>query len=225
MWAAALMIPVIFILAIMVDKASKSAAAGCCGKFCHCCNSFNEFKLEAYFVIFASFIFTILAIVAFGDSCVIFGVNKYGVQGNVFSQQFTFTTPVLRKFAGFPDPCSKLHFCSMYLTLPNMPYKTSEAVVVNFLSVFTGNQEKYEGLIKDLQNPKLNYKQRIEIQDRIENLHGDFIEMKVYWGKFEDYQKSKRLDNSIHLPSKTSQNLWYRRIGNSSTKYQIHSLL
>jgi len=55
-WAAILATFFIFVLAISFDKSSKSSNKTCCSRLCHCCQAFNEFKLEAYLVIFISLI-------------------------------------------------------------------------------------------------------------------------------------------------------------------------
>jgi len=215
----------VFIFAIVCDKASKSSRRGCCNKFCHCWSGFNEVKLESYFIVFVSIILTVLSIVAFDNSCIVFGSSKWGIQGNLFGQKFTYTTPVLRKFAGFPEPCDKYNFCSMYLTMPNLPYKNSNSMVVNLMSVYPSGQDHYLTYKKKLDNPSLGFKERASFVRNIENLKGQYIEMTLYWGELAKFKTTKKLADSLDLMKNINDpKIWYRRIGNHSTQYQIHSL-
>lgn len=225
-WLSGILTFVIFIFAIICDKASKSSRRGCCNKFCHCWSGFNEVKLEAYFIIFSSVILTILSVVAFDNSCIVFGSTKHGVQGTLFGQKFTYTSPVIRKFTRFEDPCDKYNFCSMYLTLPNMPYKSSTSMVVNLMSVYPSGQTHYEGYKKKLDDLNTKFKDRLQVHRLLENLKGQYIEMTLHWGELKAFKETKRLEFQMDMMKNVKDpKIWYRRIGNHSTQYQIHSLL
>jgi len=157
-WAACLMTFFIFVLAISFDKASKSSRASCCGRLCHCCQAFNEFKLEAYIVIFVSLILTVFAQLFFGESCIVFGKSQYGINGMMFGQEFTYSSAVLRKFTSYPDPCDKYNFCHMYLTLPNTPFNPGNNMVINLFSKFPARQSQYNTYYDAMTKPDVDFK-------------------------------------------------------------------
>jgi len=157
------------------------------------------------------------------DSCIIFGKSHYGINGNIYGQEFTFTTPVIRKFTQYPDICTQNSFCNLYLTIPNLPYTGSTEMVVNLLSLYPDRQKSYEKYMKLAEN-EMTYKERKKLQNKIEGLQGKYIEMTLYYGKEETYKKYKRLEEKVVISSE-SPSIWYRKIGSQSSPFQLHSLL
>jgi len=143
----------------------------------------------------------------FDQSCIVFGKSSYGINGNLFGQEFTYTSSVLRKFTRYPDPCDKNNFCEMYLTLPNTPFAPANNMVVNLFSQFPARQDRYMQLKEKMTSPDINFKERSKIKKQIDGLEGEYIEMNLYFGKLSDYNKNGRLEKKVYI-DKNDKRTW-----------------